>query len=62
MSPRLEVTWRRTYISLDQPSLRYPGFGWDRVNCLPSSLYNDMFQIQYEKNVDNTLMFSGAAQ
>ena len=31
-----------------------PGFSWDRVNCLPSSWYSVMFQVQYEKNVDNT--------
>ena len=35
-----------------------PGFGWDRVNFLSSSWYSVMFWVQYEKNVDNTLMFS----
>ena len=29
-----------------------PGFGCDKVNCLPSSWYSEMFWVQYEKNVD----------
>ena len=43
-------------------SSRCPGFRWDRVNFLPSSWYSAMFWIQYEKNVDNTLMFSVVAK
>ena len=39
-----------------------PGFGWDRVNFLSSSWYSVMSWIQYEKNVDNTLMFSVVAE
>ena len=39
-----------------------PGFSWDRVNFLSSSWYSIMFWIQYEKNVDNTLMFSVVAK
>ena len=39
-----------------------PGFSWDRVSCLPSSWYGAMFWISYEKNVDNTLMFSVVAK
>lgn len=31
------------------------GFGWDRVNLLPSSLYS-IYCIYYENNVDNTSM------
>ena len=32
------------------------GFGWDRVNFLPSSWYSGVVWIQGEKNVDNTMM------
>ena len=39
-----------------------PGFGWDRGNCLPGSWYSVMSWIQYEKNVDNTVMFSVVAK
>ena len=39
-----------------------PGFGWDRINFLPSSWYSAMFWAQYEKNVDNTLMLSVVAK
>ena len=39
-----------------------PGFSWDRVNFLSSSWYSAMSSIQYEKNVDNTLMFSVVAK
>ena len=38
-----------------------PGFGWDRVNFLSSSWYRVVFWVQYEKNVDNILMFSVVA-
>ena len=31
-----------------------PAFGWDRVNCLPSSWYSAVVWIQGEKTVDNT--------
>ena len=34
-----------------------PGFGWDKVNSLPSSWYSAVFWIKDENNVDNTLMF-----
>ena len=33
-----------------------PGFGWDRVNFLPSSWYSAVVRIDYENHVDNTLM------
>ena len=33
-----------------------PAFGWDRVNCLPSSWYSALFWISGEKTVENTLM------
>ena len=39
-----------------------PAFGWDRVNCLPSSWYSAVFWVQYENNVDNTLVFSVVAK
>ena len=39
-----------------------PGFDWGRVNFLHSSWYSAMFWVQYEKNVDYTLMFSVVAQ
>ena len=39
-----------------------PGFSWDRVNFLSSSWYSVVFWVQYEKNVDNTLMFSVVAK
>ena len=39
-----------------------PSFGGDRVNCLPSSWYSVMSWVQYEKNVDNTQMFSVVAK
>ena len=35
-----------------------PDFSWDRVNFLSNSWYGIVFWVQYEKNVDNTLMFS----
>ena len=44
------------------PITECPGFGWDRVNFLPSSWYSTAFWIQYENNVDNTLMFSVVAK
>ena len=39
-----------------------PGVGWDRVNCLSSSWYSAMFWVQYEKNVEKTLMISVVAK
>ena len=33
-----------------------PGFGWDRVNFLPSSWYSAVVWISCENNVDNMLM------
>ena len=38
-----------------------PGFGWDRVNFLPSSWYSAVFWILCENTVDNTLMVLVAA-
>ena len=35
-----------------------PCFGRDRVNFLSGSWYSVMFWVQYEKNVDNTDVFS----
>lgn len=35
----------------------YPGFGWDRAHFLPSSWYSAAFWIQYENNVEGTVMF-----
>lgn len=35
----------------------YPGFGWERAHFLPSSWYSAAFWIQYENNVEGTVMF-----
>ena len=40
-----------------EPLCGCPGFGWDRVNFLPSSWYSAVFWIECENTVDNTLMF-----
>lgn len=34
-----------------------PGFSWDSIYFHPNSWYSALFWIQYEYNVDNTLMF-----
>ena len=45
--------------NLQQKSLPWcAGFGWDRVNFLPSSWYGAMFQICAENGADDTGMFS----
>ena len=59
------VTWGVSHPDashVDSTFCQCPGFSWDRVNCLPSSWYSAMFRIQYEKNVDKTLMFSAVAK
>ena len=40
----------------------YLGIGLDGVNFLSSSWYTVMFWVQYEKNVNNTLIFSVVAK
>jgi len=44
---------------LDDLLEKCPGFSWDRVNFLPVAA---VLWIQYEKNVDNTLMFLAVAK
>lgn len=54
--PQVPKLCKQTFSNIKK-RLHCPGFGWDRVNFLPSSWYSAVLWIQYENNVDNTLVF-----